>query len=212
MIRFQNTGTDTAFTVVIRDTISPHLNIETLRPGVASHDYRYDIEESNIAVFHFENIMLPDSNVNEVASHGFIKFNIQQKENNSIGTHIMNEADIYFDFNESIITNEVFHTIGEDFMGIVTSIITPPEVSDVGISVNVFPNPFDEYTRFEVQGETVKELHLNLYDMMGREVLQQQSTHQQHLTIKRNNLTPGVYVFRLMDEKQQLATGKLVIQ
>lgn len=212
MIRFQNTGTDTAFTVVIRDTISPHLNIETLRPGVASHDYRYDIEESNIAVFHFENIMLPDSNVNEAASHGFIKFNIEQNRDNPIGTHIMNDAAIYFDFNEPIITNTVFHTVGEDFMGLVTSIITPPEVLESGISVNVFPNPFDEYTRFEVEGETVKELHLSLYDMMGREVLQQQSTHQQHLTIKRNNLTPGVYVFRLMDEKQQLATGKLVIK
>jgi len=212
MIRFQNTGTDTAFTVVIRDTISPHLNIETLRPGVSSHDYRYDIEESNIAVFHFENIMLPDSNVNEVASHGFIKFNIEQNRDNPIGTHIMNDAAIYFDFNEPIITNTVFHTVGEDFMGLVTSIITPPEVLESGISVNVFPNPFDEYTRFEVQGEAVKELNLSVYDMMGREVLQQQSTHQQHITIKRNNLTLGVYIFRLMDEKQQLATGKLVIK
>jgi len=212
LIRFQNTGTDTAFNIVIRDVIDPHLNIETLRPGVSSHPYRYDIEGPNTAVFHFENIMLPDSNVNEVASHGFIKFNIQQKENNSISTHIMNEADIYFDFNEPIITNTVFHTVGEDFRGIVTSIITPPEVSEAGVSVNVFPNPFDEYARFEVQGETVKELHLNVYDMMGREVLQQKAQHQQHITMKRNNLTPGVYVFRLMDEKQQLATGKLIIQ
>ncbi len=212
LIRFQNTGTDTAFNIVIRDAISPHLNIETLRPGAASHPYRYDIEPGNIAVFHFENIMLPDSNVNEAASHGFIKFNIEQKENNPIGTHIMNDAAIYFDFNEPIITNTVFHTIGENFMGFVTSIITPPGVEEAGISVNVFPNPFDEYTRFEVQGEVVKELNLSVYDMMGREVFQQQSTHQQHLTMKRNNLTPGVYVFRLMDEKQQLATGKLIVK
>ena len=48
--------------------------------------------------------------------------------------------------------------------------------------------------------------------MMGREVLQQKAAHQQHITMKRNNLTPGVYVFRLMDEKQQLATGKLIIK
>ncbi len=212
LIRFQNTGTDTAFNIVIRDTISPHLNIETLRPGVASHDYRYDIDSSNIAVFHFENIMLPDSNINEAASHGFIKFNIEQKQNNPIGTHIMNDAAIYFDFNEPIITNEVFHTIGEDFMGIITSVITPPEVEEAGILVNVFPNPFDEYTRFEIKGEALKELNLSVYDMMGREVLQQQSTHQQHLIMKRNNLTPGVYVFRLMDEKQQLATGKLIVK
>jgi len=112
--------------------------------------------------------MLPDSNVNEPASNGFIKFNIEQKRDNPIGTHIMNEAAIYFDFNEPIITNTVFHTVSEDFMGIVTSIITPPEVQQAGISVNIFPNPFDEYTRFEVQGEVVKKLQLSVYDMMGR--------------------------------------------
>jgi len=156
--------------------------------------------------------MLPDSNVNEAASHGFIKFNIEQKPDNPIGTHIINEAAIYFDFNEPIITNTVYNTIGEDFMGIVTSVITPPEIAETGISVNVFPNPFDEYTRFEVEGEAVKELRLSVYDMVGREVLQQQSTHQQHITMKRNSLIPGVYVFRLMDAKQQLATGKLVIE
>jgi len=208
LIRFQNTGTDTAFNIVIRDTISPHLNIETLRPGVASHDYRYDIDSSNIAVFTFENIMLPDSNINEAASHGFIKFNIEQQSDNPIGTHIMNDAAIYFDFNEPIITNTVFHTIGEDFMGVVTSVITPPEVAEAGISVNVFPNPFDEYTRFEVQGETAKELQLNVYDMVGREVLQQHATHQQHITMKRNNLPPGVYVFRLRQIGHSITTSK----
>jgi len=212
LIRFQNTGTDTAFNIVIRDTISPYLNIETLRPGVASHPYRYDIEGANVAVFHFENIMLPDSNINEAASHGFIKFNVEQQLDNPIGTHLMNDAAIYFDFNEPIITNTVYHTVGEDFMGFVTSIVTPPEVANRGVLVNVFPNPFDEYTRFEVQGKAVQELQLNLYDMMGREVLQQNATHQQYITLYKNNLPPGVYVFRLMDENQQLATGKLIIQ
>ncbi len=212
LIRFQNTGTDTAFNIVIRDAISPHLNIETLRPGAASHPYRYDIEPGNIAVFHFENIMLPDSNVNEAASHGFIKFNIEQKENNPIGTHIMNDAAIYFDFNEPIITNTVFHTIGEDFMGVVTSVITSSEAIESGVSVNVFPNPFDEYTQFEIKGEVPKELHLSVYDMMGREVFQQKAQRQQNITLYKNKLTPGIYVFRLMDEKQQLATGKLIIK
>jgi len=198
--------------IVIRDTISSHLNIETLRPGVASHDYHYDIEDSNVAVFHFDNIMLPDSNVNEAASHGFIKFNIEQQRDNSIGTLIENKAGIYFDFNEPIITNTVFHTIGEDFINVITSVITPPEVDEAGISVHVFPNPFDEYTRFEVQGDAVQELHLTIYDVMARQVIQQQSTNQQHITFHKNNLPTGIYVFRLMDEKRQLATGKLIVK
>ena len=101
------------------------------------------------------------------------------------------------------------NTVSEILEGCGTTSVYTAEAS---ISVNVFPNPFDEYTRFEVQGETVKELHLNLYDMMGCEVLQQQPTHQQHITLYKNKLPPGVYTFRLMDEKHQLATGKLVIK
>lgn len=212
MIRFQNTGTDTAFTVVIRDTISPHLNIETLHPGVASHPYTFDIDNPNVAVFTFDNIMLPDSNVNEAASHGFIKFNIKQQADNPVGTVLENEASIYFDFNEPIITNAVTHTIREDFFTNSVSVVTPSEVDEAGISVNVFPNPFDRYTIFEVQGGTVLELHLTVYDIMGREVVQKQNANQSFIGLNRKNLSPGIYVFRLMDKKQQLATGKLVIK
>jgi uncharacterized repeat protein (TIGR01451 family) len=104
-IRFQNTGTDTAFTVVIRDTISSYLDIATLTSGVSSHPYEFNIYGQGIAEWTFNDILLPDSNVNEPASHGFVKFKIAQLENNLPGTLIENEADIYFDFNEPIITN-----------------------------------------------------------------------------------------------------------
>ncbi|MCB0556652.1 MAG: hypothetical protein KDD02_24110, partial [Phaeodactylibacter sp.] len=39
LVRFQNTGNDTAFLVVIRDTLSEFLDIATVRPGAASHPY-----------------------------------------------------------------------------------------------------------------------------------------------------------------------------
>jgi len=110
-IRFQNTGTDTAFTVVIRDTISDVLDMSTFEAGISSHDYILDIEDNNILVFTFNNILLPDSTVNWTASNGFVEFKINQIENNLPGTIIENTAAIYFDFNEPVITNTVFHTI-----------------------------------------------------------------------------------------------------
>jgi len=58
-------------------------------------------------VFHFENILLPDSTVNEPASHGFVQFRINQLTDNPIGTVIENTADIYFDLNKAIVTNTV---------------------------------------------------------------------------------------------------------
>ncbi len=110
-IRFQNTGTDTAFYVSILDTISTHLNASTIRMGAASHDYNWNILADNVLQINFDNIMLPDSNINEVASHGFVKFKIDQQSSNPPGTIINNKAAIYFDFNPPIITNQTDHMI-----------------------------------------------------------------------------------------------------
>ncbi len=115
-IRFQNTGTDTAFTVVIRDTLSVLLDPATIRPGASSHPYTWALSGAGILTFTFNNILLPDSNINEAASHGFVQFHIDQRPNNFLGNYIGNQAGIYFDFNTVVLTNTVWHTIGHDFL------------------------------------------------------------------------------------------------
>jgi uncharacterized repeat protein (TIGR01451 family) len=111
LIRFQNTGTDTAFTVVIRDTLSQHLDVTTLRPGASSHAYEMEIYGQGIVKFIFPDIMLPDSNVNVEASQGFVQFKISPKDSLPVFTEIENSAAIFFDFNEPVITNTTLHTI-----------------------------------------------------------------------------------------------------
>jgi uncharacterized repeat protein (TIGR01451 family) len=103
-IRFQNTGNDTAFTVVIMDTLSASLDPATLIIGASSHQFTWDLRGSGTLVFTFANILLPDSNVNEPRSHGFVSFRIQPRQLLVSGTVIENIANIYFDFNPPIIT------------------------------------------------------------------------------------------------------------
>jgi len=83
-IRFQNTGNDTAFTVVVKDTLSPYLDPATIVPGASSHPYTFDLSGNGILTFRFDNIMLPDSNVNEPTSHGYFNYSIKQKKNNPL--------------------------------------------------------------------------------------------------------------------------------
>ena len=112
-IRFQNTGNDTAFRVVIVDTIDVEmLNMYSFSAGASSHPYDVKIDENRILTFTFNDILLPDSTTNEIESHGFVQFSIRQKDGNDDGEVIRNKAGIYFDYNEPIITNETFHTIG----------------------------------------------------------------------------------------------------
>jgi uncharacterized repeat protein (TIGR01451 family) len=54
MIRFQNTGNDTAFLVVVRDTLPvATLDPGTLRPISASHDYTWDVSWQWYRHLHF---------------------------------------------------------------------------------------------------------------------------------------------------------------
>ncbi|MFK8164155.1 MAG: hypothetical protein AB8H12_17045, partial [Lewinella sp.] len=102
-IRFQNTGTDTAFNVLLKDRLATRLDYSSFKPLTSSHDFHASIRGRNLEFF-FENIMLPDSNVNEPLSHGFVTFEIKLDGERSIGALIRNEADIYFDYNSAIRT------------------------------------------------------------------------------------------------------------
>ncbi|MBK8228074.1 MAG: hypothetical protein IPK70_12995 [Flavobacteriales bacterium] len=118
-VRFQNTGTDTAFTVVIVDTLPAALDPLSFEPGAASHPYDVAMSGDGIVAFTFASILLPDSNVNEPASHGLIGFRVKLDQPELPGTVVSNAADIFFDFNPPIRTNdavvitEVSTSVGE---------------------------------------------------------------------------------------------------
>ncbi len=103
-IRFQNTGTDTAFNIVITDTLPPTLDPATLVIGAGSRPFTWELRDQGVLKFYFINIQLPDSNVNEPLSHGFVSFRIWPRLPLSPGTVIENTANIYFDFNPPVIT------------------------------------------------------------------------------------------------------------
>ena len=208
-IRFQNTGTDTAFTVVILDTLAEHLDVSSLDLGTYSHAYRMDILDGKVLRFTFENIMLPDSNINEPASHGFLKFRIAQEQDLPLGTVIRNSAAIYFDFNPPVITNESFHTIGAPFLFVTNT----EEISPIPLSFHAKtqPNPFEQSTEFELPASTPVPIDLLLFDALGRPVRQEQ--FQSHrFTFDRKGLAAGLYFYQLQHEDKRLAIGKIIIQ
>ena len=69
------------------------------------------MEKDGELVFSFDDILLPDSNVNEPESHGFVKFKVLPNKELAPLTTLKSPANIYFDFNPPITTNEVLNTI-----------------------------------------------------------------------------------------------------
>ncbi len=113
VIRFQNTGTDVAYKVVVVDTLSDQLDISTLQVGAASHPYKMQVsgQGNPVLAFIFDNINLPDSTSDKTASNGFIQFSIKPKVGLPVKARIENYADIFFDYNEPIRTNTTINTI-----------------------------------------------------------------------------------------------------
>jgi uncharacterized delta-60 repeat protein/uncharacterized repeat protein (TIGR01451 family) len=174
-VRFQNTGNDTAYTVVVVDTLDPSLDPGTLEVLGSSHTYSFSISGKGNPVlkWRFANILLPDSFVNVVASNGFLTFRVKAKPGTPLGTQIKNNADIYFDFNDPIRTNTTLNTLYIPTVtpGVIDSVqvITAqkPRLNDV-LSVKIYPNPTKGKLFVECGNEKAT---VRLLSVTGKEVL-----------------------------------------
>jgi uncharacterized repeat protein (TIGR01451 family) len=112
LIRFQNTGSAPAYNVRIEDLIDPNLDIESFELLISSHSVSTSLnQETRELVFYFNDILLPDSTNNEPESHGFVSYRMRINDNLDNGIVVNNTAEIYFDFNDPVVTNTTFHTI-----------------------------------------------------------------------------------------------------
>ncbi|MBK8805142.1 MAG: hypothetical protein IPO21_00260 [Bacteroidales bacterium] len=114
LIRFQNTGNDTAFIVDVRTTLDENLDPLSFKLLAASHEMRYFLEKDGAVRFYFDNINLLDSTSNEPESHGFVLYSIKPKATITSGAIANAQANIYFDYNPAIVTNTTTTTFIED--------------------------------------------------------------------------------------------------
>jgi hypothetical protein len=142
------------------------LDLASFKEGSFSHPYTIDIDTHRVVTFTFANIMLPDSNVNLAASQGAISFSIDHAANLQRGDVILNQAAIYFDFNEPIITNLSRHTIDKD--GLPTG--TRNQVAQQ-VAVGVFPNPSTGLINVRIPDQRIQATDLLLItDLYGRQL------------------------------------------
>jgi hypothetical protein len=185
LIRFQNTGIDTAFRVVIRDTLSQWLDPVSFQLFASSHPCEVQILPGNRLAFDFPGVLLPDSTTNEPASHGFVQFSIDQRPGNPLGELIENRAGIYFDYNVPVITNTVFHTLGADFVEIVNGL---SEAGGKLQRLKAWPNPASASVWIGLPGDGM----LRLFDQAGRE-LRVMKVQEGAFQLERNGREAGLY-------------------
>ncbi len=190
-IRFQNTGTDTAFTVMIRDTLSNNLDMSTFRILGASHNYSFIVRDHSLLEVFFQNILLPDSFTNEPKSHGFVQYAIKPKSL-AVGEEINNTAYIFFDFNVPIVTNTTN-----------TRIVTTSISDGISIDADIYPNPNNGKVRVALKsphsltspiGEG-EQILLTISDLSGRVVLIENVRNNSEVDL--SDLSNGMYLAKI---------------
>ena len=203
-VRFQNTGNDTAYNVVIRDTLDSDLELSTFRILGSSNPVLTDLQPNGTARFSFINIMLPDSNVDEPGSHGFVSYAIKSKTGLAENTLIDNTAYIFFDYNPAVITNTTSNTL--------VSIIPTGVINFKNIegSLSIRPNPATDFAVISFDNDLRKDLTILIRDIVGKEVYKE-TTRNNNLILTREILSNGVYMVTVNDATGVLARGKIEI-
>jgi len=203
MIRFQNTGNDTAFTVFILDTIDAGLDMNTFTFISSSHTVDITTRPGNAVEFRFNNILLPDSIVDEPGSHGYVLYRIKGQPSNPDPTTVNNTAYIYFDFNLPIVTNTTVTTFSDIFLGIA-------DVSGEETLFNLFPNPMSNGAILKYEGTSTSEISVELMDLSGRIVNASQKMQNNTLFISNKGLSSGTYLVKI--KANTVSFIRLVVQ
>ena len=193
-IRFQNTGTDTAFTVVVENILPINLENSTFELINTSHNcvVDYDLLSRKIRFIH-NNILLADSNTNESASHGYITYRIKPQSNLALGTLLQNFADIYFDFNTGVLTNiattEITVNTTSLADGITNNIIT------------IFPNPVLNKLIISSKSESIN--FIEIRDVQGKLILKYDEllNKRNEIILNIENIKQGIYYITTITDK-----------
>lgn len=204
-IRFQNTGTDTAFTVRITDELDPKLNLTSLEIIRTSHPATY-VLDSRTLTFHFENILLPDSTTDEPNSHGYIQYRIKPVSAMADGTQVRNKAAIYFDFNEPVVTNETVNT----YVNELPSNSPTSTGEDLQAGVMTYPNPVRDGNLVIVsKNAEVMKGSVTLTSLAGS-TMRAASLQGVRTLVDVKGVAPGMYVLKV-ENRGVKSTRKIVI-
>ena len=201
-IRFENTGTASAINVRVNDVLDAKLDETSIKMESASHSYVMDRIGNNIN-WRFDDIELPATSMNPIASNGYIQFKIKPKPGYAIGDIIPNTAAIYFDFNPPIITNT--------FQTRFVTVLALDEFENG--SFVFYPNPASDFVTISLKDSTNSLSTITVYDVMGKMILQKKTIGTiTSDTIDLSSVNPGIYFIEVQTENNTKVVKKLLVK
>jgi uncharacterized repeat protein (TIGR01451 family) len=190
-VQFENTGTASAVNIVVKDVIdTTQYDISSLQVLNASHEV-YTRITGNVVEFVFENIDLPASRSNSepilIGGHGNVLFKMKSLNTLQAGDQVNNKADIFFDYNAPIATNDAITTFA----------LLSNGQFEKDNSIRVYPNPAKNSIAISADYNLQS---IQLYDVQGR-LLETQLNQTMAATIDISKRANGIYFIKVTSQK-----------
>lgn len=182
LIRFENTGNAAAENVIVKSEVDPtQFDINTLQFLNSTHNADIRITNNTIE-FIFEGI-----NLGANGGQGDILFRIKTKESIETNDTVTKNAEIFFDYNFPIETNDANTTF---------ALLSNTEF-ELDSSVSLYPNPVKNVLNIKAKN-IIKSV--SLYDVQGR-LLQTEINSNNQLEFNISSHSNGVYFIKIITEK-----------
>lgn len=188
--------------IYLIDTLSQHFDFSTFEVAGSTLP-------SNVNLFNNGVLLVTFNMDNNLESNASFKFRIKPLSATAPGTIIKNFGNFFRLTNESYATNEVFHTIQENFIEVKITGISEP-LKDK-LAVVTYPNPAGAMVKFSVAAQEFSSpLLIQVFDLQGKTMASQMLDRE---TIMDTAQWPsGTYIFTISAEGKQFASGKIVRQ
>lgn len=181
IINFENTGTAPAENIVVKTELDPtQFDVNSLRLLSSSHNPYVRIK-NNIVEFIFEAIYL------DTGGHGNILLKVQSDEDLETEDTVTKNANIYFDYNFPIETNNANTTF---------QLLSTPEF-ELDDSIHIYPNPVNAILNISARSNIKS---VSLYDVQGR-LLQTKMNNSNTLTLEIASRASGIYFVKIVSDK-----------
>jgi len=182
VIRFENTGNFYAENVVVvMDIDEAKYDVSSLKVLNSSHDMRAQVR-GNKAEFIFSNIYL------DSGGHGNILLVMNSKHSLTNGDFVKSKADIYFDYNYPVITNEaetLFQALN----------VVNPVLDNI---ISIYPNPTNDVVNITVKDNSIIKT-IELFDIQGR-LLQTQLVNNITSELNLSSRANGMYFIKITSD------------
>jgi hypothetical protein len=181
VINFENTGTYQAENIIVKEIVDTEMyDLNSLQVLNSSAAVTTKVT-NNKAEFMFQNINL------DSGGHGNILIKIKSKNTLVQGDSVAKKADIYFDYNFPITTNEA---------NTVFQYLSNPSFP-IDASVNLYPNPAHNTVNIKANNMITS---VQLFDAQGR-LLQTKLVNENNTTLDITTQSAGVYLIKATTDK-----------